>query len=447
MKAINPLASINNKLQISTKQTLALTANMQASLKILRMSTTELSEHIEREVVENPFLEINYNDNEYYQAGNNGSMLSTTDIIEQTADNKNTSITEYLLEQINLTDASENIKTIMQILISYIDDDGYIKTKPSTIENENGFAADDLELAWSILKTFEPLGIASQSLEECLITQLQNIKTCEDSDKIIAIEILQNFFEDLAMGNFENIAMRLSLDLSSIEQAKELISSLEPYPARAFDNHDTQYVVPEIFIFKDDGFWTVKTNDYALPRLQINKKYTKLKERTKDASTLCYLEEQENKATSLIKFIAERENTLHKVGLALLDLQKEFFEHGKEHLKALTLKDVALHEQVGLSQSTISRLSHKKYLQTVWGVFSLKYFFSSKLKSDHSSAAVKEMIGRIITSSLLPISDEMIKNVLVSYGVDISRRTVAKYRKALKIASSRDTRKSKANKK
>lgn len=403
------------------------------------MSTTELGQYIEKEVIENPMLEIKYDD-DYYNGANSGG-ISTTDIIEQTADGSSTSISEYLLEQISLTGTSKNIKNIMEILISYIDDDGYIKTKPETIQNENNIKADELELAWSIVKTFEPIGIASQNLIECLITQLHYMKAAENSDKykhkIIAIEILQNFFEDLSLGNLETIADKLSVELESVEAAKELISTLEPYPARAFDKHSTEYIVPELFIFKDNGVWSVKTNDYALPRLQINKKYTKLKDRATDTETLCYLEEQEKKANSLIKFIAERQNTLHKVGVALLDLQKEFFEHGREQLRPLTLQDVATHEQVELSQSTISRLSHKKYVQTVWGVFSLKYFFSSKLRSEHSSAAVKEMITRIVASSLVAISDEKIKNILISYGVDISRRTVAKYRKALKIPASK----------
>ncbi len=411
------------------------------------MSTTELREHIEKEIIENAFLEVQngdlYYDSPYQNSGLGG--VSTTDIIEQTADSRNTSLADYLTEQINTSNALDNIKTIMLILISYIDDDGYIKTKASTIAHENGFAADDLELAWSILKTFEPHGIASQSLSECIITQLQNINEyTKDNDssrskyKIIAIEIMQNFFEELSLGNFETIASRLSVDTADVEKAKELIASLEPYPARAFDSHNTEYIVPELFIFQDNGIWSVKTNNYALPRLQINKKYTRLKERTGDTQALAYLEEQEKKANSLIKFIAERENTLHKVGLALLDLQAEFFERGREYLKPMTLKDIATHDAVNLSQSTISRLSNKKYLQTVWGVFPIKYFFSSNLASRHSSQAVKEMIKSIIAKSLVPISDEMIKNVLVSSGVDISRRTVAKYRSSLKIPASRN---------
>ncbi len=429
------MASIKNKLAISTKQTLALNADMRASLAILQMSTTDLEQHIERELIENPFLEINeISNNDYYTSGNSG--ISTTDIIEQTADDSAKSLAEYLAQQISLSEASEHIKTIMQILVSYIDDDGYIKTKASTICRDNSFEADDLELAWSILRTFEPKGIASSTLSECLITQLNAIND-NNQYKIIAIEIIQNFFEDLSLGNFDTIAARLSLQVADVELAKDLIATLEPYPARAFDNNQTEYIVPELFIFQDNGIWVVKTNDYALPHLQINKKYTKLKEGTNDEKTLCYLKEQEQKAASLIKFIASRENTLHKVGVALLDLQREFFERGREHIKPITQRDVAMHQSVELSLSTVSRLSHKKYLQTVWGVFPLKYFFSSRLASEHSATAVKEMIKRIITSSLVPISDEMIKNVLVADGVNISRRTVAKYRKSLGIAASK----------
>ncbi len=432
------MSNIKNRIEISTKQTLALTTDMRASLKILHMSTTDLREHIDGEILENPFLEVPnnelYYDNPYQNSGLGG--LSTTDIIEQTADGSHSSISEYILEQINILDVNDNIKHIMQILISYIDDDGYIKTKQSIICRDNGFEPDELDLAWSMLKTFEPAGIASESLEECLITQLQRLSD-SNKYKIIAIEMMQNFFDELSLGNFETIAAKLSVDVEHIEEAKNLIATLEPYPARSFDNDTIEYIVPELFIFQNNGVWSVKTNDYALPRLQINKKYTKLKERTKDEKALCYLEEQEKKAISLIKFIKERENTLQKVGLALLDLQREFFERGREFVAPMTLKDIAIHSEVNLSQSTISRLANKKYLQTVWGVFSLKYFFSSALSSKHSSQAVKEMIKDIISKSLVPISDEMIKNVLVSSGVDISRRTVAKYRNALNISASK----------
>ncbi len=428
------MASINNRLQISTKQNLVLNNKMLMSLEILYMSTADLNEHIKQQLIENPFLESN-SSYDSYDYKNQVKNKSTTDILEQTIDSKNESLFEYLIEQVNITNMNENQKYIAQILIGYIDNDGYIKTTTTKISEENNIDLANTEYVLSIIQTFEPLGIASNNLEQALITQL---KRNNSKYKDIAINIIEKYFNELIDYHYNIIIDKLSITIDDIEKARELISKLEPYPARAFDNSHIEYVVPELFIFKENGKWTVKTNDKAIPHLQINKKYTRLKEGTKDKDTLLYLKEQEEKASNLIRFLSDRGKTLYKVGQALVDLQIEFFENGKESIVPLRLKDIALYEKVNVSESTISRLVNRKYLETVWGIFPLKYFFSSVIGSSMSSRSVKEMIKRIISNSTQSLSDEKIKNILMAEGVSIARRTVSKYRSQLKIPSSRN---------
>ncbi len=250
-----------------------------------------------------------------------------------------------------------------------------------------------------------------------------------------AIHIVENYLDELSKKNYKKIALNLNTDEDTILKALNLIQTLEPYPAREYDASSIKYIIPELFILKENNQWIVKTDETFIPHLKINKKYIKLLNIEKSKDSINFLKEKKKEAESLINASNERKKTLLKIGEALLKFQFNFFEYGKEFMKPLTLKDMSL--EVNLSESTISRIANGKYLNTVWGTFSIKYFFSAAVGNGLGSRGVKEIIKRIIENSPAKLSDEKIRLILKSEGIEISRRTVAKYRKSMNIFSSR----------
>lgn len=421
------MAQITNKLETSLKQKLILTSKMRSSLEILKMSAFDIQSLLKKELAENPFLKIDKN----YKTNSlpfDSHIKSATDVLEETLENRAESIFEHLLSQLRVMNIGQSDLILCERIISYIDKEGYIKTPISLIAKENGMSEKNAQRLLGIIKTLDPAGIASATLEENLITQIRFSKS---EYKKNAIEIVENYLEKLSENRYKEIAENLGISLYDVENARKLISSLEPYPARDFSLAPQQYIIPEIFIYKIDEKWTVYTNESAIPRLQINKKYIKINKESLKNDELDYLKKEEEKAKNLIESVEDRAKTLYKTALALLHFQYDFFEHGKERIKPLSLKDVS--EYLSLSQSTISRVVSKKYLQTERGVFSLKYFFSSSVEGV-SSRAIKEMIKRIIMTSQLHLSDEKIKKILEAEGVRIARRTISKYRKELGVS-------------
>ena len=313
-------------------------------------------------------------------------------------------------------------------ICSFIDKDGYIKTPYETISETLNANIKDVQRIINILKTFDPLGVCAKGIGECLSIQLKSRDDIEESIKEIAIKIVENFLKELGSKNYDYIANEINTTKDKVLEALKIIQTLEPYPAREYDTTPIKYIVPEIFIFKENNEWVVKTNESFIKPLKISKKYSKLINEGKNSSRedINFLKEKKKMAESLINAVGERKKTLLKVGEGLLKFQLPFFENGKEFVKPLKLQDLSL--EVSLSESTISRISNGKYLNTVWGTFSIKYFFSKELKGGVSSRAVKEIIKRIIKDSPAKLTDEKIRLILKSEGIDISRRTVAKYR-------------------
>ncbi|HJH54948.1 MAG TPA: RNA polymerase factor sigma-54, partial [Brachyspira hyodysenteriae] len=285
-----------------------------------------------------------------------------------------------------------------------------------------------------------PIGVAAKNINECLSIQLkfkkQESKEKDKSIFDIAINIVENYLDELSKKNYDKIALNLNIEVNTVLKALKLIQTLEPYPAREYDTSSVKYIVPELFIFKENDNWFVKTDETFIPHLKISKKYIKLLDREESKDSINFLKEKKKEAESLINASNDRKKTLLKIGEALLKFQINFFEYGKEFMKPLTLKDMSL--EVNLSESTISRIANGKYLNTVWGTFSIKYFFSRAVNGGLGSRGVKEIIKRIIENSPAKLSDEKIRLILKSEGIDISRRTVAKYRKSMNIFSSRN---------
>lgn len=414
-------SSINLSTNIKTqlRHELRLNAQTKLWLDTISMPAIELKEKIEKEMEENPFLEYDFK---------NTSNKDIDNIIENTLQSEGESLFEHLKTQINIAFDNKKDIELAEHICSFIDKDGYIKTPYEAISETLNANIKDVQRIINILKTFDPLGVCAKDIGECLSIQLKSRDDIEESIKEIAIKIVENFLKELGSKNYDYIANEINTTKDKVLEALKIIQTLEPYPAREYDTTPIKYIVPEIFIFKENNEWVVKTNESFIKPLKISKKYSKLINEGKNSSRedINFLKEKKKMAESLINAVGERKKTLLKVGEGLLKFQLPFFENGKEFVKPLKLQDLSL--EVSLSESTISRISNGKYLNTVWGTFSIKYFFSKELKGGVSSRAVKEIIKRIIKDSPAKLTDEKIRLILKSEGIDISRRTVAKYR-------------------
>lgn len=414
-------SSINLSTNIKTqlRHELRLNAQTKLWLDTISMPAIELKEKIEKEMEENPFLEYDFK---------NTSNKDIDNIIENTLQSEGESLFEHLKTQINIAFDNKKDIELAEHICSFIDKGGYIKTPYETISETLNANIKDVQRIINILKTFDPLGVCAKDIGECLSIQLKSRDDIEESIKEIAIKIVENFLKELGSKNYDYIANEINTTKDKVLEALKIIQTLEPYPAREYDTTPIKYIVPEIFIFKENNEWVVKTNESFIKPLKISKKYSKLINEGKNSSRedINFLKEKKKMAESLINAVGERKKTLLKVGEGLLKFQLPFFENGKEFVKPLKLQDLSL--EVSLSESTISRISNGKYLNTVWGTFSIKYFFSKELKGGVSSRAVKEIIKRIIKDSPAKLTDEKIRLILKSEGIDISRRTVAKYR-------------------
>ena len=416
--------SINTSINTSIRNELKLNSQTKLWLNIISIPAIELKEKIEKAIEENPFLE--------YDIKSNHNNLDINSIIENTASNSKESLFEHLKSQISIVFNNKKDIELAELISTFINENGYLTISSEEIADILNISAKKADEIIKILKTLEPIGIAAKNISECLSTQLKNKENIDKNIKNIAINIVENYLNELSKKDYKYISSKMNISEKNILEALKLIQTLEPYPAREFDTTTIKYIVPELFIFKENNKWQVKTNETFILPLKINKKYSKILKENNFNNDI--LKEKKLEAQNLISTVNERKKSLKRVGEGLLKLQIDFFENGKEFMKPLRLKDLAL--ETNLSESTISRISNGKYLNTVWGTFSIKYFFSKIIKAingELGSRAVKEIIKRIIENSNAKLSDEKIRLILKSEGIEIARRTVAKYRQSMNI--------------
>ena len=416
--------SINTSINTSIRNELKLNSQTKLWLNIISIPAIELKEKIEKAIEENPFLE--------YDIKSNHNNLDINSIIENTASNSKESLFEHLKSQISIVFKNKKDIELAELISTFINENGYLTISSEEIADILNISVKKSDEIIKILKTLEPIGIAAKNISECLSTQLKNKENIDKNIKNIAINIVENYLNELSKKDYKYISSKMNISEKNILEALKLIQTLEPYPAREFDTTTIKYIVPELFIFKENDKWQVKTNETFILPLKINKKYSKILKENNFNNDI--LKEKKLEAQNLISTVNERKKSLKRVGEGLLKLQIDFFENGKEFMKPLRLKDLAL--ETNLSESTISRISNGKYLNTVWGTFSIKYFFSKNIKAingELGSRAVKEIIKRIIENSNAKLSDEKIRLILKSEGIEIARRTVAKYRQSMNI--------------
>lgn len=436
---------MRQSLSIEQSQRLALTPSLRQSLRILQFSTQELREKISEALEENPFLEMDeiVVDNESQEEDFNSSSWTApqTNPYEDFEDTAN-SLTQHLLEQLNCLKISTKDAALVRWLIGSLDSQGFLADPIECIAAEvesTYFTIEDWRVALKLLQSFDPVGIGAQNHRDCLRLQIEALLRSRSKPANIcklSLDVIARSFDDLAHHRFEVIRKQLGANAKDFSEALKLISELNPYPAGKFGSDTVAYVIPEIRVTKKENHWIANLVDAAVPSVRLNKLYAQCATEIRDKDSFSTLISKLDEAKEFLRNIQERRQTLLRVAQAIVARQQNFFDSGPAAMKPMVLRQIA--EELGLHESTISRVTNGKYLVCPSGTFELKFFFSSSLSSetdDASSTAIKEEIRLLVKneSQAKPLSDEKISALLAKKGFKIARRTVAKYRFLLGI--------------
>ncbi len=355
------------------------------------------------------------------------------------------SLREQLLWQLNLTRLSDNDRLIALAIIDCTDHNGRLTTTLEDIHQslpeEMDVDLDELTAVLHRLQQFEPTGVCTRDLSECLLVQLQQLPSTTPMLEQARV-VLERHLDQLANGDFAQILRRLHLQEHELKQVISLIQSLNPNPGLSAVPDETEYVVPDVFVSKKDGRWLVELNPDIAPKLQINASYAGLIKRADTSADNTFLRDNLQEARWFLKSLHSRNETLMKVASKIVEHQRNFLEHGEEAMKPLVLHEIA--EAVEMHESTISRVTTQKYMHTPRGIFELKYFFSSHVATaaggECSSTAIRALIKKLVAAEnpRKPLSDNKIALLLEEQGIQVARRTIAKYRDTLMIPPSNE---------
>ena len=365
---------------------------------------------------------------------------------------KTTSLEEHLLWQLSLSGLGDREKELGRLIIGNLDDDGYLRIPLAEVVVGTGFAESEVESVLKDIQTFDPTGVGARDLSECLLLQLGHLGrhpfgslgSPPGALKGSVIEsIVLHHLKDLEKKQYPKVAKALNVTVEEVFQATKIIGELEPKPGRPFANTQNYVIVPDVFVVKNEGEWVVLLNDDGLPRMRISPYYKQLISSGQGGTpeTKAYMDEKLRAAQWVIRSIEQRNRTIVKVVSSIVKFQEQFFDHGVQCLKPLVLKQVA--EDIGMHESTISRVTANKYMYCQQGMLELKFFFNAGLQRTdepsgmHSSVSVRDMIKTMVAEedAKRPLKDEEIAARLRKQGVLIARRTVAKYRAELNISS------------
>jgi len=445
-------------MKLEQVQKLAMTPELRQAIEILQYNSMELNQHISDELEQNPILEIDSSTSdiemisietheesvdwkEYFERYDDISYKGEKDKNVESSNleaytSYSPKLKDHLLSQLNLVYLDEKQFKIGEYIIFNIDDNGYLRATTEEMTSIFNEKYDEVENIVKLIQSFDPSGIAARDLKECLLLQLKD----KGPDPIVE-QIIENNLQDVANNRLHKIAKEYDIDIERLNNICSFIKTLEPKPGRLFDGDsgNTKYILPDAVIREVDGEYIIIINDFTAPKLYINDTYRNMLKDGGDIQTLEYLQGRYNKAMWLIKSIEQRRQTIQKVLESILKYQLEFFKKGKMALKPLTLKDIA--GDIEMNESTISRTTNGKYVQTPRGLFEFKYFFTNSITSsqgDISSVGVKLKLKEIIEGEnpKKPLSDQAISTLLEVDGIKISRRTVAKYRDELDIPAS-----------
>jgi len=353
------------------------------------------------------------------------------------------SLQRHLLQQLQLTSMTEEDKEIASILIGNISVDGYFTGSLPDLIMVTGRTERQLVSMLKVIQTFDPPGVAATSLKECLLIQLNDIEDSPWEEE--ARQLITHHLDKLAAHDESFLCKALSLKPDELKHVVALIRSLNPRPGRCFEAAETEYVTPEVFVVRKNNRFITKVDDSFLPRIHISKQYRKLLEDPSiPAETKSYIRERLRAGVFLISSIAQRQETIRKIGQAIVDAQTPFLEQGVKALRPMTMLEVA--EKVGVHETTVSRTVANKYMHTPQGIFEMKYFFTAGIKDFSgdpiSNKSIQERIRTLVEAEnpATPLSDQAIEKALAEGGIKVARRTIAKYRGILKIPATHERR-------
>ena len=466
-------------LQLRLSQQLAMTPQLQQAIRLLQLSTLELQQELQQALESNPLLEqIDTHEEIDTRETQDSETLDTADALEQkempeelpldaswdtiyTAGTPSgtsgdyiddelpvyqgettQTLQDYLMWQVELTPFSDTDRAIATSIVDAVDDTGYLTVPLEDILESMGDEEIDIDEVEAVLKRiqrFDPVGVAAKDLRDCLLIQLSQFdKTTPWLEE--ARLIISDHLDLLANHDFRTLMRVTRLKEDVLEEAVNLIQSLDPRPGQSIQTGEPEYVIPDVLVRKHNGHWTVELNSDSIPRLQINQHYASMCNNARNDGDSQFIRSNLQDAKWLIKSLESRNDTLLRVSRCIVEQQQAFFEQGEEYMKPMVLADIA--QAVEMHESTISRVTTQKYLHSPRGIFELKYFFSSHVNTEGggeaSSTAIRALVKKLIAAEnpAKPLSDSKLTSLLSEQGIMVARRTVAKYRESLSIPPS-----------
>lgn len=458
---------MKQSLQLRLGQQITLTPQLQQAIRLLQLSTLDLHNEIQQALESNMMLETEDASESTGELAQQQAIPSSAgptiddsyqtklairnkqfDDIDNSLENRQATVTtlrDHLYWQMELTPFTDRDKAIATIIIDAIAEDGFLQCSLmdilEAVSSDDPISLDEVETVLRQVQNFDPCGVGARNLGECLLRQLQQLP--EDTPwQQQAITIIQNHIESLGKRDYQKIMRATQLTEADFAQVMALIKQLNPRPGNAINPIQASYIVPDVIVRKHNGKWIAALNEATLPKLRINSQYANFVQNTRNTSDGTLLRNHLQEARWFIKSIQSRNETLLKVAECIIETQQAFFEYGEEAMKPLVLHDVA--DKVELHESTVSRVTTQKYMHTPRGIFELKYFFSSHVSTrsggECSSIAIRAFIKRFVAAEdrRKPLSDSKIADLLTGQGINVARRTVAKYRESLQIPPSNE---------
>src|SRR5438552_6482971 len=480
--------AMETRLSLRQSQRVVMTPLLQQAIQLLQLSTLELQEVVQKELLENPLLEEVQPETAEQPEGkdappdvptappseplsSDAAPPSTTErqtddlpfdltavmfddheerSLVQQEDREDlpfenmvrsvNSLTDHLDEQLRFATEDPAVRRIGAEIIGNLDDDGYLRAELEELAQRCSVTAEEVNKVLTLVQGFDPPGVAARNIQECLLLQLQR----DPLPDPVSVEIIEVHFDDLSRRRYPDIARTMKLSVDRIMESVEEIMGLEPKPGRRFGGNDSRYIVPDVYVYKLGNEYTIVLNEDGVPRLRVNALYRSLLKNSGVDEARQYVEQKLRSALWLIKSVDQRQRTLRKVTQSIVKFQRDFLDRGLPHLRPLSLRDVG--EDIGMHESTISRVTTNKYVETPQGLFELKFFFHSGIASGDgemvSSVSVKKMIQDLLAAEdpAKPQSDQEVAQALQKRGLTIARRTFAKYREELGILPSHQRR-------
>jgi RNA polymerase sigma-54 factor len=493
---------MKTSLQLKMSQQLTMTPQLQQAIKLLQLSTLDLQQEIQQALDTNPMLEVKEDDTDIPERSNTLEPPNSEDrqVVKTETDDSTRELTvqetipdelavdsswddiythqptshglpsgdddynfeniygttdslqDHLYWQLNLTPMTDKDRVIAETILESVDDEGYLSSPLTDIleglmvaisSDDDPLDEDEFRAVLHRVQQFDPPGVCAVNLADCLAIQLKQLAT-DTPHRTLAIRIVENHIELLGIKDFAQIMRKARIKENELREVFLLIQTLNPRPGNSIASGKSEYVVPDVIVTKDikNSRWLVELNPDIAPKLRVNSSYASMVKRADNSSDNTYLKDHLQEAKWFIKSLQSRNETLLKVATTIVEHQRGFLDYGDEAMKPLVLHDIA--EVVGMHESTISRVTTQKYMHTPRGIYELKYFFSSHVSTDTggacSSTAIRALIKKLVLAenTRKPLSDSKIADLLGEQGIQVARRTIAKYRESLNIPPSNE---------